>query len=118
MISGVGKTKLYDTSPYATTLVVRLRAAAKDVVLTPDDAVAVGRGAVIVDIHAVVSVWMVINPVTVVVETLSGLEAAVVEVTGVLALNELLEDMAEEELETRLLVDDTLTEGTVVLIVV
>lgn len=61
---------------------------------------------------------MVINPVTVVVETLSGLEAAVVEVTGVLALNELLEDMAEEELETRLLVDDTLTEGTVVLIVV
>lgn len=48
------------------------------------------------------------NPVTVVVETLKGLDTTVLKLKAVLTLDELLEDMA----------DDTLTGGTVVLVVV
>lgn len=100
-------------SPYDITLVVRPRIATREVLLLPSDAVVAG-GVVIVGTRAVVSVCMVMNPVTVVMERLETLEEVELELGIVVVLVEVLEDADDERLEVRLL-EDILTGGTTVL---
>jgi hypothetical protein len=111
-MSGVGKTKLYAISPYDITLVVKPRIAPRDVFSS--DAVVTGR-VVIVDTLAVVSVCMVMDPVTVVVERLGALEEVKLELRVVVVLVEEPEDIDDEKPEERLVDDGTLTGGTNVL---
>lgn len=114
VISGVGKTKLYAISPYDITLVVRPRTAARDVSSIPSGVV-VPAGVAIVDIHAVVSVWMVMNPVTGVVEGLRGLGEVKLEPKVMVALVEMLKDGDDTKLDDRLVDGETLDGGIKVL---